>query len=161
SLRFPGFAQTRMRLPATTPGTAPASIGRMRGQTAATDLRFAISASALMNSSISTSAGLSTRPAWKRRATGTVMEEKPYPSPPLTAAATSATEARTRCSISAPLRVQAAFLVVRRFPPPAAGAHVLAGGDGPRAGCAADGGIPLRVQRIERQLPFARVLPHL
>src|SRR5260370_1517404 len=89
------------------------------------------------------------------------MEEKPYPRPPFTAAATSATEARTRCSISAPPPVQAAFLVLGRLPPPTAGAHVLAGRDGARAGRAADGAITLRVQRILGHLPLARILPDL
>src|SRR6266849_3473160 len=67
---------------------------------------------------------------------------------------------RTR-SISASSPVQAAFLVLGRFPPPAAGAHVLAGLDGARAGRTADRWIALRVQRIHRQGMLARVLPGL
>src|SRR6266849_3032913 len=66
---------------------------------------------------------------------------------------------RTR-SISASSPVQAAFLVLGRFPPPAAGAHVLAGLDGARAGRTADRWIALRVQRIHRQGMLARVLLH-
>src|SRR5258708_332741 len=99
------------------------------------------------------------------------MEEKPYPRPPLTAAAMSATAAtisslEERCTSAAlrrggPARVKAAFLVLGRLAPPAAGADVLARSDGARAGSAADRRIAAGVQRVDRQGVLARVLPHL
>src|SRR5690606_37449087 len=46
------------------------------------------------------------------------------------------------------IEVQAAFLRLRIFPPPASGADVLAGRDRARARGAADAGIALVVQRV-------------
>ena len=55
--------------------------------------------------------------------------------------------------------MQAAFLVLGAFPPPAAGAHVLAGLDGARAGRAADGGVAAVVQRVVGHAVRAQVVP--
>src|SRR5208283_3829836 len=57
--------------------------------------------------------------------------------------------------------VDAAFLLRVLFPPPAAGAFVLAFTDGPRARRAADAGVALRVQRMHRNLVLNRVGFHL
>src|SRR5439155_22708285 len=50
------------------------------------------------------------------------------------------------------VHVQAALLGLVAFPPPAAGALVLAGLDGTGPRLAADRGVALRVQRIDRDL---------
>src|SRR5262245_36405478 len=61
--------------------------------------------------------------------------------------------------------MDAAFALAGRpalaLPPPAAGARVLAGGDGPRAGRAADRAVALLVQRMEGHLALAEVVPNL
>src|SRR5579864_4512608 len=55
--------------------------------------------------------------------------------------------------------VQTAFLFLDVFPPPAAGARVLAGDHGPRAGRAADGAVTLVVERVVRHVEEADVAP--
>src|SRR5487761_1494589 len=55
--------------------------------------------------------------------------------------------------------MQAAFLVLGGFPPPAAGAHVLAGPDGARAGCAANARIAAVVERVVGHGVLADVAP--
>src|SRR6478736_7384923 len=72
-----------------------------------------------------------------------------------------------RCRISdrwfagddADARLQAAFLGIRILPPPAAGAAVGARLHGTRAGCTADAGVALVMQRVVRQLARADVIP--
>src|SRR5262245_3972973 len=56
-----------------------------------------------------------------------------------------------------PARVQSAFALVLVLPPPAAGAFRLAGGDRPGAGCAADRGEALGVQRVDRNVVGADI----
>src|SRR5918996_82447 len=57
--------------------------------------------------------------------------------------------------------VHAALLRRIRLPPPAAGAVVLAGRDRAGARCAADGGVPLRIERVDGHVVVAQVLPDL
>ncbi len=57
--------------------------------------------------------------------------------------------------------VETAFFAVRRFPPPAASAYVFAGLNGARAGLAAYGRIAFFVQRIERYLMVANIVPDI
>ena len=59
------------------------------------------------------------------------------------------------------LGVQAAFALLRLFPPPAPGAMVLARHDGPGAGRAANAGIALFVQAVEGKLARADIGPDL
>ena len=54
------------------------------------------------------------------------------------------------------MRMKSALFLAFLFPPPASGAFGLAGGDRARAGCAADGGEALRVQRVDRQVVLGR-----
>ena len=76
-------------VPTTTPGSNAMTIGSVRRQTCWIEPRFTHNTYALSTTSIGTSAGFSTRFVRKNSATGTVMEEKPYPSAPLTVAARS------------------------------------------------------------------------
>src|SRR5207342_520673 len=57
--------------------------------------------------------------------------------------------------------VHAALLRGVRLPPPASGAHGLTLCDRLRAGCAADRGVTLLVERMGRDLVLAQVVPDL
>src|SRR5438128_4739964 len=76
-------------VPKTTPGASATTMGIVRRQTFGIDARFTHNTYALSTTSIGTSAGFSTRLVRKNSATGTVSEENPYPSAPLTVAAKS------------------------------------------------------------------------
>jgi hypothetical protein len=57
--------------------------------------------------------------------------------------------------------VETAFFAVRRFPPPAASTYIFAGLNGAGAGLASYGRVAFFVQRIERHLMIADVLPDI
>ena len=76
-------------MPTITPGASPTIIGITRRHTAGSASRLTHSTYALSATSTSTSAGLSTRLDRKSSARGTVIDENPYPSAPLTVAANS------------------------------------------------------------------------
>src|SRR5215469_9497839 len=73
------------------PGTSPTRIGNARWRTAARLPRLCRTTQLLIASSTRTKAGLKTFCGRNKSAIGTVSDEKPYPSAPLTVAANSAT----------------------------------------------------------------------
>src|SRR6185437_8702614 len=83
-----GRTCTTISVPSATPGARPIAIGSRRARTAARPLRLTHSTYAFSTTSIGTSAGVSTRLVRKSSASGTVIDEKPYPNAPLTMAAT-------------------------------------------------------------------------
>src|SRR5262245_56226853 len=76
-------------VPMATPGASATTIGSTRRQTFGNDARLTHSTYVLSTTSMGTSAGLSTRLVRNSSATGTVIDENPYPSAPLTVAASS------------------------------------------------------------------------
>ena len=84
-----GPAQRDDEVPTATPGASPMATGIRRARTAASPRRLTHSTDALSATSIGTSAGFKTRFVRNSRARGTVIDENPYPSAPLTTAATA------------------------------------------------------------------------
>src|SRR5947208_6495513 len=78
-----------MRVPSTTPGARPIVTGRTRRHTRGSAARLVQITYAFSATSSTTSAGLSARLLRNSSASGTVIDEKPYPSAPLTSAAPS------------------------------------------------------------------------
>ena len=88
------FSQSELRsetraVPTMTPGARAITTGFTRCQTFGIDARLTHRTYALSTTSMGTSAGLRTRFVRKNSATGTVSDEKPYPSAPFTVAANS------------------------------------------------------------------------
>jgi hypothetical protein len=90
SFNHGGLTRETTNVPARMPGTSPIRIGSRRRHIGGIAARFAHSTDALSGISSRTSAGLSVRFGSSSNASGTVIDEKPYPSAPLTSAATNA-----------------------------------------------------------------------
>ena len=89
-----GLTVETISVPATTPGTNPRTIGDTRRHTPGNSARFTQRTYALSGTSMMTNAGLSTRFDRNNKASGTVIDENPYPSAPLMVAASSVIAAR-------------------------------------------------------------------
>src|SRR5262249_41304988 len=76
-------------VPSPTPGPSARTIGSVLRQTSGIDRRFTQRTYALSTTSIGTRAGFKTRLVRNNRATGTLIDENPYPSAPFTVAARS------------------------------------------------------------------------
>src|SRR5678815_1235336 len=85
----PGLTNDTSAVPASTPGARPTTIGSTRRHTLGSAARFTHNTYAFNATSIGTSAGLRTRLVRNNSASGTVIDENPYPSAPLTMAAAS------------------------------------------------------------------------
>ena len=80
------------------PGASPQTIGPTRRRTRGTAPRFTHSTYAFRNTSTMTSDGFRTRFETSSSASGTVMDENPYPSAPLTDAAANVIAISARLS---------------------------------------------------------------
>src|SRR5471030_1459398 len=108
SFSHPGWTYDRISVPITMPGIRPTTTSCTRGRTSGSAARFTHSTHAFSTTSTRTSAGFRTRLVRNSSASGTVIDENPYPSAPLTRAAPSVmTTIATACGMDASNRATA------------------------------------------------------
>src|SRR5438874_8096280 len=87
SFSHAGLTVVTIIVPTITPGSSPITMGSTRFQTAPSASRLTKSTYAFSATSMRTRAGLRVRFVRNSSASGTVIDEKPYPRPPFTTAA--------------------------------------------------------------------------